>query len=253
MSEVEYMLLNDSKEKKSTGRGASRKKGGPKKKGCTLPFELSPNKNRNGEVVTTNIHRPIRLDEFKLLPEDIQKMYLNFLIGKFDVSQRLAAEMFGTSQSTVHTLAKSLGVKWPKHVAGRPSERDEAISSFREFCGDLIAPKKEKAKKPMAKKQLKKQNTPAAPEQKPEESTEELVPETADEPIAEQVVAIMPETVPEGEKSEVIHEEKAEKPCQMEVMQMVFSDVSSWAALYEKLKRFPIEGSLRVSIECKPE
>lgn len=264
MSDIELMLRNDNRSKKSAGRGAAHKKGGAYRKGCTLPFELSA-KNRNGAVVTTNIHRPMRWEEFKTLSDDVKRLYFNYLIENFDVSQRIVAEMFGTSKSNVQNVLARLNIKWPKHKLGNDMNRKAVAEKFREFCGDLIEekPKKKPGRKPKHEiEETMVSTTPEIEETLPEESAlpvETAIPEEPDLPVEVPLPvepalpvevahedAFVPETAPAEKKEEIA-------PCLLEVMQMCFSGVSSWDALYEKLKHFPIEGSLRVSIECRPE
>lgn len=67
----------------------------------------------NGEIKTYALNRPMRWKEFKLLPDDVRREYIENLQKRFDVQQKDLAAMFGVSVQTVGLETKKLGIKFP--------------------------------------------------------------------------------------------------------------------------------------------
>lgn len=106
MNDFDY----DCMQKKRTARGAfahiSRKRGG-----CTLPSDNLTAKQRrekNGEVKSYNITRPMPWPEFKAMPEDLKREFFRNMQSFGGTAKWLADEM-GSSDMTVRAVAKAVG------------------------------------------------------------------------------------------------------------------------------------------------
>lgn len=81
MTDEEFVLRQEIRERKAMGRGAYHKKSGSKSKYCSLPSDHLTNaekKRRNGKVKTYNISRVItNYDDFKKLPPDLMQTYIS--------------------------------------------------------------------------------------------------------------------------------------------------------------------------------
>lgn len=80
MTDEEFVLRQEIRERKAMGRGAYHKKNGSKSKYCSLPSDHLTNaekKRRNGKVKTYNISRVItNYEDFKQLPPDLMRTYI---------------------------------------------------------------------------------------------------------------------------------------------------------------------------------
>lgn len=107
MNDFDY----DCMQKKRTARGAfahiSRKRGG-----CTLPSDNLTAKQRrekNGEVKSYNITRPMPWPEFKAMPGDLKREFFRNMQSFGGTAKWLSEEM-GTSGMTIRAAAKDAGV-----------------------------------------------------------------------------------------------------------------------------------------------
>ena len=77
----------------------------------------------NGEVQSYNLNRPMQWKQFKQMPTDIQREYINSLIEKFNPQQIAIAEMLGVSTWTLNKLCRErLGISFERggaHGEGR--------------------------------------------------------------------------------------------------------------------------------------
>ena len=126
MSDEEYILLQDNRQKKSAGRGAYHKKGGSKSKGCRLPSDrltAAQKKKLNGEVMTVQLYEKMTWKEFKSKPRDVQRLYIALLHDEHGARQKDIAELMGVSIKTLNTYIKTHipGHKWISHKY--PSEK----------------------------------------------------------------------------------------------------------------------------------
>lgn len=111
MNDFDY----DCMQKKRTARGAfahiSRKRGG-----CTLPSDNLTAKQRrekNGEVKSYNITRPMPWPEFKTLPEDLKREYFRNMQSFGGTASWLADEM-GAASATIRAAAKAAGTPFAR-------------------------------------------------------------------------------------------------------------------------------------------
>ena len=135
MNDFDY----DCMQKKRTARGAfahiSRKRGG-----CTLPSDNLTAKQRrekNGEVKSYNITRPMPWPEFKTLPEDLKREFFRNMQSFGGTAKWLADEM-GTSDMTIRSAAKAAGAPfargngnltlWNRKVAERANAEQQTAA-----------------------------------------------------------------------------------------------------------------------------
>lgn len=117
MNDFDY----DCMQKKRTARGAfahiSRKRGGR-----TLPSDNLTAKQRrekNGEVKSYNITRPMPWPEFKTLPEDLKREYFRNMRSFGGTASWLADEM-GASDMTIRAAAKAAGAPFARGNGNLP-------------------------------------------------------------------------------------------------------------------------------------
>ena len=105
MNDEKYVFITDCAEKKRTARGIHNKRTHAGKGGKVIfPSDFLTRKDReamNGEIKTYALNRPMRWKEFKLLPDDVRREYIENLQKRFDVQQKDLAAMFGDSVQTV--------------------------------------------------------------------------------------------------------------------------------------------------------
>ena len=113
MNDYEYEFKQDIKEKKSVGRNSrymNRTGKGPIK----FPSDYLSNKEKkklNGPVVSYDMGKPMSYADFRKMPEEMQKMYLEGIVNKFHPTFRTISELFGIGESTLYYRMKQLGVK----------------------------------------------------------------------------------------------------------------------------------------------
>ena len=163
MNDEEYTFVTDCAEKKRTAWGAHNKRSHTGKGGrINFPSDYLTKEERqkmNGECVTYSLNRPMKWTEYKKMPDDIRRQYIESLQTRFDVMQIDLAEMFGVTPNTIGLETKKLGVKF-KHRSGLKINANKG--AWRDFCAGL--------------------NTPVKPPQKVET---ESVPDVIDEPKQE--------------------------------------------------------------------
>ena len=99
MTDEKYLFVSDSKDKKRVARGAYNKKshGGRVK----MPSDYLTRKEReamSGECKSYRLNEPMSWDEFRTMPDDIQKSYVLALREKFKVSDSKIFDMMGVNQ-----------------------------------------------------------------------------------------------------------------------------------------------------------
>lgn len=144
MSDAEYLFRESIKEKKGMVNGARHTSGKTKKNGTPRDLDVSTKeyKKKCGQVKKFSINMPMKLEEFKTLPEDLQDEYLDRLLNVFHMSRDIIAKMFGCSYPTVANIIKKSGVKYSGDRSTRYKKyhddwknffsRDERFSSIME-------------------------------------------------------------------------------------------------------------------------
>lgn len=113
MNDFDYDIV----QKKRVARGAfahvNRKRGK-----CRLPSDYltaTQKKEMNGEVKTYNITRPMPMEEFKKLPDDIKREYFRNMQGCGAAATYLADEM-GCCSATIREWGEKIGVPFVRGI-----------------------------------------------------------------------------------------------------------------------------------------
>lgn len=143
MNEVEKLLHDDSKEKRSAGRAAYTK--GKSHRGCTLPCDNKSNKElkqMNGEVMEMNIKEPMCWKSFKKMPKDLQEEYLAFLHNEFGATLTdMALKMGLSGKSSFFRWCKTQGLDTSNFCSrGRKSKVDQRWEKFWEGDSSVSVP-----------------------------------------------------------------------------------------------------------------
>lgn len=126
MNDFEFDIM----QKKNIAHSARKQKIGTRSKKCSLPSDRMTNKQwkeRNGEVMSYNIGKPIEWSEFKALPNEIQEEYIVRLQKKYSVTATDIAKMFGVKPLTItrHVTAKGLNVSFHRGRSMSTEQRTE--------------------------------------------------------------------------------------------------------------------------------
>ena len=137
MNDFDYDVL----QKKRTAAGARHMKRGSRSKRCSLPSDnLTPAqlKRRNGPVSTYKLDAPMRWDDFKAMPVDLQKKYLTNLVEAYGATNEMLGDMFYVHPTHVGTVKKALGVVShnPHRLIGeKKAIRDQMWAAF---CNGVV-------------------------------------------------------------------------------------------------------------------
>ena len=137
MNDFDYDVL----QKKRTAAGARHMKRGSRSKRCSLPSDhLTPAqlKRRNGPVSTYKLDEPMRWDDFKAMPVDLQKQYLTNLVETYGATNEMLSDMFYVHPTHVGAVKKALGVisNNPRRLIGeKKAIRDQMWAAF---CNGVV-------------------------------------------------------------------------------------------------------------------
>ena len=137
MNDFDYDVL----QKKRIAAGARHMRRGSRSKRCSLPSDnLTPAqlKRRNGPVSTYKLDAPMRWDDFKAMPVDLQKQYLTNLVEAYGVTNEMLGDMFYVHPTHVGTVKKALGVVShnPRHLSKeKKTIRDQMWAAF---CNGVV-------------------------------------------------------------------------------------------------------------------
>lgn len=166
MSEAQYELMQDCKDKKITARSARHTRTHCGKSGSVkFPSDYLSTKERkklSGECKSYRMNDPMTWKEFKAMPVDLQSCYIKALRKKYNVPDNALCEMFGVAQATVSGYLRQIGLGLGKN--GRVRTWDE--KGFVDWCHGVKAT--EVAGYPTTKEEIKsieKEHTPAAKEE----------------------------------------------------------------------------------------
>ena len=126
-------FYRDIKEKKSIAYSARNRKCGSKSKKCSLPSDRMTNKQwkeRCGEIMTYQF-KPMTWEDFKVMPADLQQLYLDILQDKFSVTGGKLTEMLGTTMMTFRKYCNANNLQ-PGFKCGRrmTPEEETAFNAF---------------------------------------------------------------------------------------------------------------------------
>ena len=137
MNDFDY----DALQKKRIAAGARHMKRGSRSKRCSLPSDnLTPAqlKRRNGPVSTYKLDEPMRWDDFKAMPVDLQKKYLTNLVETYGATNEMLGDMFYVHPTHVGAVKKALGVisNNPRHLSKeKKTIRDQMWAAF---CNGVV-------------------------------------------------------------------------------------------------------------------
>ena len=137
MNDFDY----DALQKKRIAAGARHMKRGSRSKRCSLPSDnLTPAqlKRRNGPVSTYKLDEPMRWDDFKSMPVDLQKKYLTNLVETYGATNEMLGDMFYVHPTHVGAVKKALGVVShnPRHLSKeKKTIRDQMWAAF---CNGVV-------------------------------------------------------------------------------------------------------------------
>ena len=139
MTDVEYILREDARSKKSSGRGVYYRKRGSKSKSCSLPSDRLTEKQKkelSGEVKTYNLSVRLSYAEFKQLPPDLMTEYVNRLVSIYGANFSDIAQSMGITRETLGVFRDSHPV-FPKFKpGGRSAWAKSTASEWAEFLKD---------------------------------------------------------------------------------------------------------------------
>ena len=111
MTNEEYIFQQTSRERKRIGAGAYARKNGSRTRKCTLPSDnmtAGQIKKRNGEIMQYKLNQPMKWKEFKSMPEDLQKEYIQKLASEKKARAIDIAEMLGVHKNYFSSIARAL-------------------------------------------------------------------------------------------------------------------------------------------------
>lgn len=127
MSEAQYELMQDCREKKVTARSARSTRTHCGKSGAVkFPSDYLSAKERkklNGECKSYRMNAPMTWAEFMSMPDDLKKDYIRAIRQKWNTPDGELAKMFGVSQCTVSNYLRQIGLGLGKN--GRKRTWDE--------------------------------------------------------------------------------------------------------------------------------
>ena len=161
MSDAEYLFHESIKEKKGMVNGAHHTKGKVKRNGTPRDLDVSAKeyKQKCGQVEKFSINMPMSIDKYNELPNDLQKEYLERLIGTFKMNKSIIGKMLNVTPASVATIMKIAGVK-TNFKAGRvPQKTQDLWNNF--FSRDpafhhlMVVDKKEEKTTPTKEVEVK--------------------------------------------------------------------------------------------------
>ena len=137
MNDFDY----DALQKKRIAAGARHMRRGSRSKRCFLPSDnLTPAqlKRRNGPVSTYKLDAPMRWDDFKAMPVDLQKQYLTYLVETYGATNEMLGDMFYVHPTYVGAVKKALGVisNNPRHLS--KAKKDIRDQMWEAFCNGVV-------------------------------------------------------------------------------------------------------------------
>lgn len=136
MTDFDYEVM----QKKRIARGAAHMKRGSKSKKCSLPSDhMTPAewKRRNGPVSTYKLDAPMSWEQFREMPFDLRKKYLNSLYDLYGASDARIGAMMLVSPPTVARARAELGIHRPgARVGAAELKRREAM--WEAFCNGVV-------------------------------------------------------------------------------------------------------------------
>lgn len=164
MTDEKFLFVTDCADKKRTARGIYNKRTHTGKGGkVRFPSDNLSRKEldaMNGEVVTYSLNKPMKWDEYKRMPDDLRRQYIENLQKRYDIMQKDLEDLFGVSISSIQLETKKLGINFKRRCGWAI---DNNKGAWRDFCAGLKTPVK--PPQPIDEPQ-----PDTAPEKEPEEA-----------------------------------------------------------------------------------
>ena len=150
MNDYEYVFKQDVKAKKSTAQSA-RKMNRTGKGAVKFPSDYLTAKEKkklSGPVTTYDMGRPMTWKEFRKLPDDIKRAYIEGLGDKYHASTPMLAKMFNVSPSTVDNYLGKNKIKRTQRGRVTAETKEKELAEWNKFIGvaeaeEPVAPKEE--------------------------------------------------------------------------------------------------------------
>lgn len=84
----------------------------------------------SGPTYTINLNKPIAYHDFKALPENLQKEYVQNLIAKYDAGPTEIARVMGANMKTCSALLRRLGFKFAKGHRQAAEKKEQMRAAY---------------------------------------------------------------------------------------------------------------------------
>lgn len=136
MNDFDYDVM----QKKRIASGDRHRKRGSKSKYCGLPSDHLTQaqwKKKNGKVKVMKLSEPMSWEQFKAMPSDLQKEYVQKLAFQFHCRKADLCELFGVNVPTISRKMREIGIDPALFPKGR-RVKDEDLYRFRKWVnGDF--------------------------------------------------------------------------------------------------------------------
>jgi hypothetical protein len=116
MTDEKYLFISDCREKKHTARSAGAMN--KKHRAVRLPSDYLSKKElkaMSGKVESYRMNDPMTWEEFRAMPEDLQRDYICLIRERFGVSDTTIAKMLGINQASMSRTMIKLNLGKGKH------------------------------------------------------------------------------------------------------------------------------------------
>lgn len=254
---IDWELQKENQEKKIIARSARNK---VTHTGCKLPSDFMTKKEKmamNGEVMTMKMNKPVKYQEFKLWPADLQREYLENLVKIFGVGIKNIGKMMECHYNTFRKFIRSRNLRdvFPMHSSPKKFHKN----NWRLFCDGVPYPFETETEETTA------QNAPESHENAlgatniVEEGTdtkeefaavkspieaEKTVIDSLNEQVKNQfgvsLDAFCSKMFKAEEHSNSVKTEQETYPMTFTLFSFEMRDVKSWDDVFELLRKFPL-------------
>ncbi len=131
MTDEEYVFKQDVREKAITAR-SSHKVGSARRRKCSFSTDHMTKKEwekMNGPVYQVTTGAAMPWASFKVLPETLQKKYIECILEKYKVGPNAIARMFGISSAYCSERMRKLGFTFSGHTT--PTETERFLTDYK--------------------------------------------------------------------------------------------------------------------------
>lgn len=134
MTNEEYLFYTDVNRKKSIARSSKYRRTHNGNRGAIkFPSDYLSKKElrkMNGDIKTYNLNAPMTYSEFKKMPEDLRRKYLERIIERFDAPRGDICKMLGCGRKAMANQFEKLGFGLDTRAPRRSWKKDE----FEKWC-----------------------------------------------------------------------------------------------------------------------